>query len=58
MNVPIILATGREGRQSKKVADLVFERGNFTEIIDVRDWAKPVTNRYPKRPRRSQKEVR
>ncbi len=48
MNVIIILATGREGRQSEKVADFVLGRVDFeSEIIDVRDWAKPVTKRYP-----------
>ena len=48
MNVIIILATGRKGRQSEKVADFVFEKTDFkSEIIDVRDWVKPVTEKYP-----------
>ena len=49
MNIPIILATGRKGRESKKVADFVMKEAEFeTQIIDVRDWTKPVTERYPK----------
>ena len=48
MYIPIILATGRKGRQSEKVASFVYGKTDFdSEIIDVRDWAKPVTERYP-----------
>jgi len=41
--IPIILGTGREGRQSEKVARFVFEEaktfGEFeTELLDVKDF--------------------
>ena len=41
--IPLILGSGREGRQSEKVAKFVFElMKNFdieTEFVDVRDYA-------------------
>ncbi len=48
--IPIILGTARKGRQSIKVARFVLENvEDFeTELIDVRDWAKPATLRHPK----------
>ncbi len=45
--IPIILGTAREGRESEKAAKFVFEEtkkyGFETEIIDVKDYASPVT---------------
>ncbi len=46
--IPLILGTGREGRQSEHVAKFVFEllKKNDrveTQFIDVRDFAYPVT---------------
>lgn len=45
--IPILLGTGREGRQSEKVARFaLFEAAKFgfkTELVDVRDFANPVT---------------
>ncbi|MBU0672715.1 MAG: NAD(P)H-dependent oxidoreductase [Candidatus Margulisbacteria bacterium] len=42
MNIPIILGTAREGRQSEKVANFVLEvirkSGVETSIVDVRDY--------------------
>ncbi len=58
MNIPIILATGREGRKSKRVADFTLRKADFeTEIIDVRDWAKPVTKRYPEDQKELKKKI-
>jgi len=50
------LGTGRKGRQSAKVADFVLSQiDQFeTELIDVRDWAKTETEKYPE----SQEELR
>ena len=48
MNIPVILGTAREGRQSEKVAkyvlDLVKKAGIESEIIDARDYRIPATN--------------
>jgi len=45
--IPIVLGTGREGRYSDKVANFVFQEASKqsfkTEVIDVRDYATPVT---------------
>ncbi len=59
MYIPIILATAREGRQSAKVADFLLEEiTSFeSEIIDVRDWAKPATERYPKNQEKLRKKM-
>jgi len=48
--IPVILGTARKNRQSVKVARFVIEKveGFETELIDVRDWAKPATARYSK----------
>lgn len=48
--IPIILGTGREGRQSEKVANYMLEVCNTddrfeTELIDVRDYPSPFTAR-------------
>jgi len=48
--IPIILGTGREGRQSEKVANYMLEVCNAddrfeTELIDVRDYPSPFTSR-------------
>lgn len=54
INIPIILATARKGRQSAKVADFIHKKTTFkSEIIDVKDWVKSATKRYPD----SQKEL-
>ena len=50
MFIPILLGTGREGRQSEKVANFVFgeakQYGKFeTELIDVRDFNLTRTDR-------------
>ncbi len=58
ISIPIILATGRKGRQSKRVADFVLREADFpTEIIDVRDWAKTATQRYPKNQEKLRKKI-
>lgn len=47
LSIPVVIGTGREGRQSELVAQFVFERaqkfGFDTQLIDVRDFATPVT---------------
>lgn len=48
--IPIILGTGREGRHSEKVATYVLSRAQQsnlfqTQLVDVRDFASPVTFR-------------
>lgn len=47
--IPVILGTGREGRQSEKVAKYVLKQvasfGFETELIDVRDYPASVTAR-------------
>ena len=57
--IPIILGTAREGRRSKEVADFILDRiTNFeTEIIDVRDWAKSATKRYPEDQKELQEKI-
>ncbi len=49
MYVPVILGTAREGRESEKVARFVLaearEYGFESEIIDVRDYRIPATDR-------------
>ncbi|MGM0439078.1 MAG: NADPH-dependent FMN reductase [Patescibacteria group bacterium] len=55
MNIPVILSTARKGRQSEKVAAFVYEKTSFdSEIIDVRDWMKPATKRYPENQKKLQ----
>lgn len=48
MYIPIILGTGREGRQSEKVADFMLKKavdiGFESEILDVRDYAPRFTD--------------
>ncbi|MCI0503599.1 NAD(P)H-dependent oxidoreductase [Candidatus Micrarchaeota archaeon] len=48
MYVPVILGTGREGRQSEKVARFILSeaaaRGFESEILDVRDYAQKATD--------------
>jgi len=48
MYIPIILGTGREDRQSEKVADFILKevekRGLESEILDVRDYLTEVTD--------------
>jgi len=45
--IPVVLGTGRKGRKSEKVARFVVEQaqeyGFETQLIDVRDFATPVT---------------
>lgn len=52
MNIPIILGTAREGRQSEKVAKFVLTEakrfGFKTEIIDVRNFRIPATDNTKK----------
>ncbi|MBU0597677.1 NAD(P)H-dependent oxidoreductase [Patescibacteria group bacterium] len=48
LHIPILLGTGRQGRYSEKVAEYVKRQiVNYdkfiTEIIDVRDYATPIT---------------
>jgi NAD(P)H-dependent FMN reductase len=49
MFIPVILGTAREGRQSEKVANYVLEQvkkgGTESELIDVRDFRIPATNK-------------
>jgi NAD(P)H-dependent FMN reductase len=49
MNIPIILGTARDGRQSEKVARYVYEQVKKasveTEIIDVRDYRIAATDK-------------
>jgi NAD(P)H-dependent FMN reductase len=48
MNIPVILSTARVGRQSAKVAAFVHSKTTFnSELIDVRDWVKLATKKYP-----------
>lgn len=48
MYIPIILGTGREGRQSEKVARFITQETQKadveTELIDVRDYARLATD--------------
>ena len=57
--IPIILGTARKGRRSKEVADFVLDEvTDFqTEIIDVRDWAKSATKRFPEDGKELQKKI-
>src|SRR3989338_3025803 len=51
MFIPVILGTAREGRQSEKVAALVFkEAGRVfdTELVDVRDFRISATDNTQK----------
>ena len=45
--IPVLLGTGREGRQSENVAKFVYEQvklvGIETELVDVRDHVTPST---------------
>ena len=49
MNVPVILGTAREGRQSEKVAKFILSEarkcGFESEILDVRDYRLEATDR-------------
>ncbi|MFA4905167.1 MAG: NAD(P)H-dependent oxidoreductase [Candidatus Margulisiibacteriota bacterium] len=49
MYIPVILGTAREGRQSEKVANFVFDlvkkSGLETELVDVREYRVPATDR-------------
>ena len=53
MNIPVILGTAREGRQSEKVANYVLQKaqdfGFASELIDPRDYPLEATKRkaYP-----------
>lgn len=55
MNIPVILGTAREGRFSDKVAKFILEQvkkaGITSEIIDVRDYRIPATNKTGEIPR-------
>ncbi len=46
MRIPVILGTGRVGRQSEKMANFVLEQveasGIETELLDVKDHASRV----------------
>ena len=52
MNIPVILGTAREGRQSEKVAGFVLgetrNAGHETEILDVRDYRTEATDNSKK----------
>lgn len=52
LNIPVILATARKGRQSGKAADYVFEqvkkRKIKTRILDVRDFRPQATDNTKK----------
>jgi NAD(P)H-dependent FMN reductase len=54
MNIPIILGTAREGRQSEKVANYVLgiakSSGHDSEIVDARDYRLPATDNTGKIP--------
>ena len=55
MNIPVILGTAREGRQSEKVANYLLgalkEAGHVSEIIDVKEYAPAITARTDKTPK-------
>lgn len=48
MFIPVILGTARKGRQSEKVASLIFKetqkRGFQSELIDIKDYPQTFTN--------------